>query len=121
MELLVVRGGDTEGLLQESISSVDVLAASGGRSVLELAVCEETAGDAAWAPALTVSPASHAGFPLVKAVDGARADRLALDVRKSTVHTGYDSDVAGCVEDKRKSTARYGQKSDNKQVRQTTF
>lgn len=72
MELLVVRGGDAEGLLQEPISPVDVLATSiGGRSVLELAVCEEAAGDATRAPALAVGPASHTGFPLVKAVDGA--------------------------------------------------
>jgi len=54
---------------------VDVLAASiGSRSVLELAVGEEAAGDAARAPALAVGPTSHAGFPLVKAVDGAGAN-----------------------------------------------
>lgn len=75
MKLLVVRGGDAKRLLQKPVGAVDVLAASiGSRSVLELAVGEEAAGDAARAPALAVSPTSHAGFPLVKAVDGAGAN-----------------------------------------------
>ena len=96
MQLLVVRGGDAEGLLEETIGSVHVLAIVVSLAVIELAIGEKATSDTAWTPALAVSPATHAGLALIKAVDGARADGLALNVRKATMHARDKTDSTGC-------------------------
>lgn len=69
MQLLVVRGRDTEGLLEEAIGSVHVLAIVASLAVVELAISEEATGDTAWTPALAISPATHTGLTLIKAVN----------------------------------------------------
>jgi hypothetical protein len=55
--------------------------------LVKLAVCEEAAGDSTGAPALAVGPSAHAGLALVKAVDRARSDGLALNVREAAVNS----------------------------------
>lgn len=100
MELLVVRGGDREGLLEQTIGPVDRLCRAGGGGVwrvIELTVCQEAACDSARAPGFAVRPASHASLTLVKAVDGAGPDRLTLNVGQATMDSRDDSQVASCL------------------------
>lgn len=102
MELLVVRGGDREGLLEQTIGPVDRLCRAGGGGVwrvIELTVCQEAACDSARAPGFAVRPASHASLTLVKAVDGAGPDRLTLNVGQATMDSRDDSQVASFKDD----------------------
>lgn len=99
MKLLVVRGGDRKGLLEQTIGPVDRLCRAGCGGVwrvVKLTVSQEAARDPARAPGFAVGPASHAGLALVEAVDGAGADRLTLNVGETTMNSRDDSQVASC-------------------------
>lgn len=98
MKLLIVNRGDAKRLLQESVLSVRVFAVVAALGLVELAVGKEAAGNSTGTPAFTIRPAAHARFTLVKAVDGARSDGLALNVREAAVDSSGKALATGCVD-----------------------
>ena len=99
MELLVVDRGNTKRLLQEPVLAVRVFAIVAALGLIELTVGKEAAGNSTRTPALAVGPAAHARLTLVKAVDRARSDGLALNVREAAVNSSGKTLAAGCVEE----------------------